>query len=59
MGDRRTQEVVPVLTAAGVIDMEGLDAIVKESRDLEVGHVTSNALSDLGIKESILEWFAV
>jgi DNA repair exonuclease SbcCD ATPase subunit len=33
--ERWRQEVVPVLTAAGVADIEGLDAKVTESRDLE------------------------
>jgi energy-coupling factor transporter ATP-binding protein EcfA2 len=33
--ERWRQEVLPVLTAAGVADVEGLDAKVTESRDLE------------------------
>jgi DNA repair exonuclease SbcCD ATPase subunit len=40
--ERWTREVVPVLTAAGVADIEGLDAKVTESRDLDASIKTAD-----------------
>ena len=44
--DRWSGEVEPILTAAGVPDIEGLEGKVTESRDLETGMKTADAELD-------------